>query len=94
MLLRTVPWAERRVGASRLLESAEVADRFRLATARLHPDLGNGSLGSAAMRAGRDVPVAAAADPDFLHALATISLALVECSAARIGGADRQDDKV
>jgi hypothetical protein len=70
--LRIVLPGDRAEAARQLLDTAEMADRYRLATARLHPEFGNGSLYAAALPPGHDVPAAASSDPDFLHALATI----------------------
>src|SRR5690554_6830703 len=61
----------------RMLEAAEVADRYRKRTGRPHPRYGGGSLMAAASAWAR-VPEPWPDDPDYLRCLRVVIVALLE----------------
>ncbi|WP_442345827.1 DUF7742 family protein [Flavimaricola marinus] len=62
------PACERAIKADGILHAADLADRFRKRTGRLHPDFGDGSLGAAAWRAGQ-VPRPPRCDSSYCECL-------------------------
>ncbi|MFC2967851.1 DUF7742 family protein [Acidimangrovimonas pyrenivorans] len=75
LVLRALPEAERDGALRRLLEEADLADRYRKRLGRPHPDYGNGSLMAAALR-HRPGGEPFLSDPAYLDALGRVIAAL------------------
>jgi hypothetical protein len=75
--LLTLPAAERRVAAGRLLDRVEAADLYRKRLGRLHPVWGNGSVMGAVLMSCRLPPEPAPGEPRYLSAMAEALAALL-----------------
>jgi hypothetical protein len=67
--LLLVPEPQRMRAVATLLAETHLADQFRKRTGRAHPQLGNGSLTSAAMMRRGSVRTGIASDLDYLAAI-------------------------